>query len=112
MIVQRRLWQRAVPVLAYVVALTATSYFAWSAWHGDRGLMARQHYEDQIASREKLIHDLKTERERWQKRVSMLETEHIDKDLLEERALAILNSGHLNDVIVLLPETASSNEKQ
>ncbi len=37
------------------------------------------------------------------KRVAMLEAEHIDKDLLEERALAVLNAGHPNDVIVLLP---------
>jgi cell division protein FtsB len=110
MIVQRRLWRRAVPVFAYAVALTATAYFTWSAWHGDRGLMARQHYESQIAARESLVKDLKSERERWQKRVSMLEADHIDKDLLEERALAVLNSGHPNDVIVLLPETAQQDE--
>jgi cell division protein FtsB len=108
MIVQRRFLRRAAPAIGYVVALTATGYFAWSAWHGDRGLMARQHYEDQIAAREQLIKDLTSERDGWQKRVSMLESEHIDKDLLEERALAVLNAGHPNDVIVLLPETAQA----
>jgi cell division protein FtsB len=106
MIVQRRLWRRALPVFGYCVALACTGYFAWSAWHGDRGLMARQHYEAQIAAREALVKQLTGEREGWQKRVSMLESEHIDKDLLEERALAVLNAGHPNDVIVLLPETA------
>jgi cell division protein FtsB len=110
MIVQRRFLRRIAPLFGYVVALAATGYFAWSAWHGDRGLMAREHYEEQIAARSKLIGDLKTERERWQKRVSMLESEHIDKDLLEERALSVLNAGHANDVIVLLPETAKTAE--
>jgi cell division protein FtsB len=111
MIVQRRLWRRIAPLFGYSLALAATGYFAWSAWHGERGLMARQHYEGQIASREAQIAALKAEREAWQKRVNMLQSEHIDKDLLEERASSILNAGHPNDVIVLLPETAASTAK-
>jgi cell division protein FtsB len=112
MIVQRRLWRRLAPLFGYAVALTATGYFAWSAWHGDRGLVARQHYEAQIAAREAQIKALKDEREAWQRRVSMMEAEHLDKDLLEERALSVLNAGHPNDVIVLLPETAPRQKQQ
>jgi cell division protein FtsB len=109
MIVHRSLFRRLAPLFGYALTLTATGYFAWSAWHGDRGLMARQHYEAQIAAREAQIKALKDEREAWRRRVSMLESEHIDKDLLEERSLAVLNAGHPNDVIVLLPETAPAN---
>ncbi len=70
----------------YGLALAATTYFAWSAWHGERGLMARQHYEQQIASREALLATLTAEKDIWLRRVSLLDSEHIDKDMLEERA--------------------------
>ncbi len=72
--------------------------------------MARQHYEGQIADREAQIKQLKSESKAWANRVSMLQNEHIDKDLLEERALAVLNAGHQNDVIVLFPDSASGQK--
>jgi cell division protein FtsB len=111
MIVQRKPWRKALPFFGYALAMGATGYFAWSAWHGERGLMARQHYEAQIAQREATIETLKAERAGWEKRVSMLQPEHIDRDLLEERARATLNSGHPNEVIVLFDEPVPPSGK-
>jgi cell division protein FtsB len=106
MIVSRKPWSKVVPLFGYGIALAATGYFAWSAWHGDRGLMARQHYEQQIAERKAMIAALKDERDRWTRRSATLRSQQIDRDALEERALSVLNAGHENDVVVLLPGAA------
>ena len=100
MIIRRNPLQRLVPYIGYAFAFAATGYFTWSAWHGERGIMARMHYEQQIDERQKTIADLKSDRHAWENRVAMLQSEHIDKDLLEERARIVMNAAHPNDVIV------------
>jgi cell division protein FtsB len=101
MIVQKSPLKRVFPVLAHVAALAVTGYFAWSAWHGDRGLVAREHYESQIAERRDRLAALEAETAIWRARVAMLEPRHIDRDLLEERAAILLNAAHPNDLVVL-----------
>ena len=41
-----------------------------------------------------------TERDAWQRRVHALESDHLDRDMLDERARALLNLANPNDIIV------------
>jgi cell division protein FtsB len=40
------------------------------------------------------------ERDAWQRRVQALENDHLDRDMLDERARALLNLANPNDIIV------------
>ena len=45
----------------------------------------------------------KDERSMWEHRVSLLRSDQIDRDLLEERARLVLGRVHANDVVVIDP---------
>jgi cell division protein FtsB len=45
----------------------------------------------------------KAERATWEHRVSLLRSEQIDRDLLEERARVVLGRVHANDLVIIGP---------
>ena len=98
----RELKRRVRIMVAPAIFLAITSYFAWNATQGDRGLVAyaqrqellRQVIVDQTAA--------KVERDGWEVRVAGLRARHLDPDTLDERARAMLNLAEPKDVIVKL----------
>ncbi|WID96885.1 hypothetical protein QO058_00910 [Bosea vestrisii] len=44
---------------------------------------------------------LTSERQDWEKRLTLMRDEAVDRDVLEERARAILGRVHRNDVVVM-----------
>jgi cell division protein FtsB len=86
----------------YAFAAGAVAYFAYHAHHGDRGLHAKATYKIRIAQQEQELAQLKAERILWERRVQLMRAEAIDRDVLDERARALLNVGHKNDVIFLI----------
>jgi cell division protein FtsB len=88
------------------------AYFAYHALHGDRGfyawIMLKQERAEALATAEAVA----GERAELEHRVSLLRSEHLDPDLLEERAQAILNFGMASDhVIFLSPDLRRSAGK-
>jgi cell division protein FtsB len=102
-LVLRLLRRIAVPALAAGVA----AYFGYTAMHGERGLLAKEQIQQQIAEAEKRLAEVRGERERMEQRVALLRSEHLDLDMLDERARAQLNLANPNDVIIMLPNGAS-----
>ena len=47
------------------------------------------------------IASLSSERQDWEKRLGLMRDEAIDRDLLEERARAMLGRVHRNDVVIM-----------
>jgi cell division protein FtsB len=90
------------PILFYMVSASIVCFFAYSAYHGSRGIMAKRDYKLKIASLQEKLDTLKTERTHWQVRVNLVRSSALDPDILEERARLILNSVHKNDVMILL----------
>jgi cell division protein FtsB len=86
----------------YAFAAGAVAYFAYHAHHGDRGLHAKATYKVKIAEQEAGLAEIRTERAQWERRVQLMRAEAMDRDLLDERARALLNIGHKNDVIFLI----------
>jgi cell division protein FtsB len=102
--VTRRRFQNVVLALGfYALSGAAVGYFAYHAHHGERGLHAKAGYKIRIFELEEETRKVKAERAEWERRVALLRANNLDRDLLEERARALLNTAHRNDVVVILP---------
>jgi cell division protein FtsB len=75
----------------YTVAALLIGYFTVNAYTGNHGLRAKQELDRQITVLSHELAALQSERAKWQQRVSLLQAESIDPDLLDERARALLN---------------------
>ena len=101
----REIKSRARQAAPQVLAACMVAYFAYHALHGDRGfyawIMLKQERAQTLATAERVS----GERSELEQRVGLLRRDHLDPDLLEERAQAILNYGKAGDhVIFLEPE--------
>ncbi len=101
MVTRMRFRRFLVPLSLYCVTAAVVSYFSYHAYHGQRGLHAKQEYKERIAALKQELDQVSGERTALERRVSLLRTEHVERDLLEERARVILNNVHKNDVVVL-----------
>jgi cell division protein FtsB len=93
---------RAVAVPLACLGLIA--YFAYNLYVGERGLDARGHLESRIATLQGELDGLKAVREQLERNVSLLRAEHLDPDMLDERARGILNFAHPNDIVIVEPK--------
>ena len=90
--VRRRRFRAIINLLAlYAAAALLIGCFGINAYNGNHGLRAQQDLEQQITQLSNELAALKAERARWQRRVSLLQPESIDADMLDERARALLN---------------------
>lgn len=92
------------------IGACVVGYFVYYAVQGDRGLIALKHIESEISRAEQVLGQVRTERERMERRASLLHADHLDRDMLDERARAMLNLTHPNDVILSLPPLYDQEE--
>jgi cell division protein FtsB len=85
----------------YVLAALLIGYFAINAYTGSRGLRARQDLDQRIAALTRQIDDVKAERAQWERRVALLKSDHIDPDMLDERARALLDYADPRDLVLI-----------
>jgi cell division protein FtsB len=86
----------------YILAAAFIGYFAVNAFTGNHGLRAQQDLEQQMTSIKDELDSLKSERAEWEQRVSLLRSDRIDPDMLEERGRALLDYVDPRDVTLLL----------
>ncbi|AWK87057.1 FtsB family cell division protein [Azospirillum thermophilum] len=86
------------------------AYFAYYAIHGDRGLVAMQQIQNEIAQAESILKQVSAERELMERRAQLLRGDHLDLDMLDERARSMLNLSNPRDVIVTLPKVYDQDE--
>jgi len=77
-------------------------YFGVHAFTGNHGLRAQQQVEVEIARLESELLRLKRDRASWEHRVSLLQSERLDPDMLDERARALLDYADPRDATLLL----------
>jgi len=82
----------------FIGAALLIGYFWVNAYTGPNGLNARQDLDTRIAQLNAELATLKAERSRWERRVSLLQPESIDPDMLDERARALLDYVDPNDL--------------
>jgi cell division protein FtsB len=98
MVTRNRLRSILTALGLYVAAALLIGYFGVNAFTGNHGLMARQNIEQQIAELSGELAMVKAERAVWERRVSLLKSDRIDPDLLDERARALLDYVDPNDL--------------
>ena len=84
-----------------VLALGAAGYFGYHLQIGDHGLKARADLESRKQVLEGELAGLQEVRKRLERDVSLLRPESLDPDMLDERARAILNLAHSDDLVML-----------
>ncbi len=97
----------AVPLLC----LSLIGYFAYHLFVGGRGLDARARLESRIATLEGELTGLEAVRAKLDRDVSLLRAEHLDPDMLDERARAILNFAHPDDLVIIEPRKSSRKRR-
>ncbi|MGA2042441.1 MAG: septum formation initiator family protein [Roseiarcus sp.] len=100
MVVRTRLRAILFPLVFYVVLGVASGYLVWDAWNGQRGLKAKAEYAGQTKALGEQLQALRVEREGWERRVALMRSDAVDRDLLDEEARAVLDRVGKNDLLV------------
>ena len=101
MIVRKRLRSILAALGLYAGAALMIGYFGVNAYTGARGLKSNQDLAQQMSALTAEVAALKLERQRWEHRVSLLRSDAIDPDLLDERARAVLDYVDPHDLVLL-----------
>ncbi len=86
----------------YCLAALLIGYFGINAYTGNHGIRAKQSLDIEIADLKHELAAITAERQRWARRVSLLKTDQIDPDMLDERARYLLDYADPRDMTVLL----------
>lgn len=97
----REIRRRARHAVGPVCGALLLGYFVYHAVQGERGLLAWRLVDQQIASAEATLDEVRAVHDRLERRVSLLEPASIDPDMLEERARIMLNLAHPDEVVII-----------
>lgn len=98
-----RLW---LPVLILLILL----YFVYHFIEGEHGYLAWKKLGKELADSEKILQEKTAVKAEWENRVSLLNSTHLDPDLLEEQARKMLNQAKENEVILLYGDTQNQSD--
>ncbi len=79
-------------------------YFAFQALTGARGLLGERSRETSLAAEKAELEQLRAERRELEIRVALLRDDHLSRDLLEERAHALLGFVDPRDYVIRVQE--------
>jgi len=99
MVSRSRLKSFLTGVALYTMAAALVGYFGVNAYTGKYGLNARQELDQEIISLTAELARLKRERAESEQRVSLLRSESVDPDLLDERARFQLDYANPHDLV-------------
>jgi cell division protein FtsB len=102
MAILQELSRRAPGILPPLLGALAFSYFAYHAVEGDRGLRSWMKLRQEIATARESEAALAAERATLEHRVALLRPESLDRDMLEERARAVLNLAHPDERVIFI----------
>ncbi|MGY9005013.1 MAG: FtsB family cell division protein [Alphaproteobacteria bacterium] len=98
---------RARHIVGPVLAATLFAYFSYHAVQGDRGLIAWLNLVQQVQDSQLEFDTLSAKRQILLRRVRLLQSNTLDRDLLDERTRAILGLAHPDDIIILSDDLTS-----
>jgi cell division protein FtsB len=101
MVVRRRARKILIPLVLYSISAGVVGYFVHHAHTGSRGLEAKQQFKIQAFEITRELEAVKAERAEWERRIALLRSDQIDRDLLEERARVMLGRVHRNDLVIM-----------
>ncbi len=97
----RTVRSRSAGLFVTAIGVVVVAYFVWHGLHGAYGFWSAQNLETRITELSAQLEELRRERSELEQRVSLLRAESLDPDMLEERAMLLLNHAHPNDVVIM-----------
>lgn len=97
------------PYLPSLFLLALIAYLGVQALTGERGLLSGHERDALLAKREAQLEHLAEQRQDLEVRVRYLRTNSLSKDLLEERARAVLGFADPRDYVVRLSASPTHN---
>ena len=98
------IWQelkrRARDVIGPVLGFCIVGYFVYHSIEGDRGLLAYARLTERLTEAHAQLEEVQAERQALERRVSLLRTDNLDPDMLDERARAILNYSRPDEIVI------------
>ncbi len=91
MVLLAEIRRRARLIIGPVCGISLVAYFAYHMIQGDRGLTAWLRLSEQIKTAQATRDAIETERRALDQHVALLRPDHLDRDMLDERARAALN---------------------
>jgi cell division protein FtsB len=95
--------KRARFVAGPVLGISLAAYFAYHLVEGERGLIAWHRLSQQLKEAKTTQAEVRGDRDALDRRVGLLRPEHLDRDMLDERARETLNLAGPNDIVILRP---------
>jgi cell division protein FtsB len=92
--------RRARLVIGPILGISLVGYFAYHLVQGDRGLMAWMRLNQQVRDAKVTLAEVEGERATLERRVDLLRPEHLDRDMLDERARSQLNLIAPNEIVI------------
>ena len=99
MVTRRRLRSILTTLGLYAAAALLIGYFGVNAYTGKYGLNARQELDQEIIALTSELARLKRERAEGEQRVSLLRSDRVDPDMLDERARYQLDYANPRDLV-------------
>lgn len=111
MVSRSRLKSVVTGLALYTMAAALIGYFWVNAYTGKYGLDARQELDQEIISLTAELARLKHERAEGEQRVSLLRSDRVDPDMLDERARYQLDYVNPHDLVRLNAPAAQPDSK-
>lgn len=90
-------------IALYMIAAGFIAYFGVNAYTGKYGLNARIELDQEIAALTTELANLKADRAKAEQRVSLLRSDSVDPDLLDEQVRYQLDYANPHDLVRILP---------
>ena len=103
MVSRNRLKSFLTGLALYTMAAAMIGYFGINAYTGRYGLNARQELDQEIIALTAELARLKKERAESKQRVSLLRSDRVDPDMLDERARYQLDYANPRDLVRINP---------
>jgi cell division protein FtsB len=102
MVSRSRLKSLLTGLALYAMAAALIGYFGVNAYTGKYGLNAQQELDQEIVALTSELARLKRERAEGEQRVSLLRSDRVDPDLLDERARYQLDYANPRDLVRII----------
>ena len=96
----RQIRRRAGGSFLPIFLICLAGYFFYHAIEGDRGFLAYMRLAEEISRVQTGTEAVRVERRRLEHRVALFGRNHIDGDILDERAREVLGLTHPDDLIL------------
>jgi cell division protein FtsB len=101
MVTRYRLRSALLNLALWLFAAGVVGYFAYHAFHGQRGIEAQRNFEVEIATLKSDLSRLEQQRHTLEAKVAQLRPEGVDRDILDEEARTQLGWLNPNDRVVI-----------